>query len=138
MPEDIEERPVAPAPNEFAEEIAQEQEEAGGGNSGWEWIGDNRRPEAQASKDGISDLFEVSDEDIGGGEEIDDLVEVDMERDIIDAGEDGTLDDLVNVTNEDIMGSGEHAQPPPKGARLVKRRVSRQSTSPPNMGGLRQ
>jgi len=93
-------------------------------------------PEAQESSDGISDLFTVSDEDIGVGADIDDLVEVDMDSDIIDAGEDGTLNDLVDVSEADIMGFGEYDQPPPKRYRTANRRVSRQPP-PTSMGGIR-
>ena len=102
----------------------------------WQWIGDSHRPEAQESSDGISDLFTVSDEDIGVGADIDDLVEVDMDSNIIDAGEDGTLDDLVNVTEEDIMGE-DYGQPPSRKYRTAPRqRITRQQP-PTSMGGMR-
>lgn len=58
-------------------------------------------PEAQKPviDDGISDLFFVPDDP-----DTDDVVAVDMDYDIIDADEDGTLDDATTVSEEDIMG----------------------------------
>ena len=75
----------------------------------WNWIGSPSRPEAKKG-DGISDLFRTDfDEDM---DDVNDLVTVDAARDVVDAGEDGTLDDLVDVFEEDIMGVGELGQKP--------------------------
>ena len=125
-----------PAPDELADEVVQEQlqEQEQESKPGWQWVGDERRPEAKESSDGISDLFAVSDEDVL--DDVEELVEVDMDRDVIDAGEDGTLGDLVNVTEEDIMGSGEYNQPAPKRYRVAKRGTTRQPP-PTSVGGLR-
>ena len=84
--------------------------------SGWNWVGSPSYPEAQESSDGISDLFEVSDEDIGASDDdLSDLTDVDIERDVLDADDDGSLDDLVSVTEEDIMGDelGQRPSAPP-------------------------
>jgi len=94
------------------------------------WVGSDRAPE-QAS-DGISDLFEFdSDAEL---EDVDDLVEVDFDTDILDAGEDGTLNDLVDVRKEDIMGS------PPTRRRVTRssrRTVQRYPDTPTSMRGTR-
>jgi len=71
--------------------------------SKWDWIGSPSRPEAQKSSDGISDLFEVDNED-----DTEDLISVDIEKDIID----GDLDDLTEVSEEDILGDEETGQVP--------------------------
>lgn len=111
-------------------------------DGGFEWVGSERRDEA-AEGDGISDLFRVTDEDVGAGADVDDLVEVDMEKDVIDAGPDGTLDDLTDVTVADIMGDEEFGQPL---TRQPKRRLSRTRAPsggrfapapPPGLRGLR-
>jgi len=84
-------------------------------SSKWDWIGSSSRPEAQEESDGISDLFRVTDEDVGASDEdLSDLTDVDMERDILDADEDGSLDDLVDVTEADIMGDDDYGQRPAK------------------------
>jgi len=98
--------PAVPAPEpEMLEDEGEEQPQEGG--SKWEWIGSPSRPEAKKYKDGISDLFEVDTAD-----DTADLVSVDLEEDIIDADEDGSLDSLTEVSEEDIMGDEETGQVP--------------------------
>ena len=106
--------------------------------SKWDWIGSPSRPEAQEHSDGISDLFTVDDDDLDAGEGVDDLVTVDIERDIMDAdAETGDLSDLVDVTEEDIMGSSDYGQPSSRQQRRVAgRRISRQ-LPPTSLGGMR-
>jgi len=70
---------------------------------GWSWIGSPDRPEAKEHSDGVSDLFEVPAED-----DLSDLISVDIERDVID----GNLDDLTEVSEEDILGDEETGQVP--------------------------
>lgn len=65
----------------------------------WTWLGSPKYPGADKYSDGISDLFEF-----GNETDTDDLISVDIDRDIVDAGNDGTLNDLVDVTEQDIMG----------------------------------
>lgn len=97
-------RPIMPEPTEQPiDEMKQEQETEEGKVV---WVGSEATP--NKADDGISDLFaapdlEEEDEDVG------DLVDVDFERDVLDADEDGTLEDLVNVDREDIVGL-----PPPQ------------------------
>jgi len=82
-------------------------------SSKWHWIGAPDRPEVQEESDGISDLFRVTPEDVGASEEdLSDLTDVDVERDVLDADEDGSLDSLTVVTEADIMGDDEYAQRP--------------------------
>ena len=112
--------------------------------SKWDWIGSPSRPEVQEHSDGISDLFTVDDEDIGAGSDVDDLIEVDIERDIIDANEEtGDLSDLVDVTDEDIMGNelGQSPldyKPPAQSQRKQPRyRLTPRRTAPPtSMQGI--
>ena len=92
------------------------------------FIGEGSYPGADKYSDGISDLFTVDEEDLDAGEGVDDLVEVDMERDILDSDEGGTLEDLVDVTEEDIMGSEEYGQRPSKPA--SQQRASRRKSIP--------
>lgn len=92
--------------------------------SRWSWIGSPSRPEAQESRDGISDLFEVGGED--DEEDIEDLTSVDIENDIIDADPDtGDLSDLTDVFEEDVMGMPGTGQPPSEKFLRQKRRASR-------------
>jgi len=97
--------------------------------------------EPEKKGDGISDLFEVTKEDID--DDSAERVTVDVERDIIDADEGGGLEDLVEVTEEDIMGDEMYGQTPLEGAskqrRMEKRYFvrPRRITPPPTMGGLR-
>jgi len=91
---------------------------------GWNWIGSPSRPEAKKHKDGISDLFEVGfDNDL---EDVNDLVTVDIKRDVVDVGHDGTLDDLVDVFPEDIMGVNSIGQKPSR-KQLRKLRAERKA-----------
>jgi hypothetical protein len=107
---------------------------------GWNWIGSPDREEAQESSDGISDLFEVD----GDMTDTQDLVSVDIERDILDAGPDGDLSDLVEVSDEDIMGDEETGQIPldykpdlPRRKTLPRYRRSLPRYEPPtSLGGL--
>jgi hypothetical protein len=80
--------------------------------------------------DGISDLFSVTDDDIGAGEDLDDLTDVDFERDILDADDDGSIESLVSVdTQRDIMG----VEPKRK---VRKVRIVRPTYRPPPTGGM--
>ena len=91
----------APEPEQFAdEEQGQPEQES---KPRWDWIGSPSRPEAQESSDGISDLFEIDSDD-----NTSDLVSVDIEKDIMD----GNLDDLTEVSEEDILGDAETGQIP--------------------------
>ena len=100
------------------EEPEGEQEE----ESEWSWIGSPDRPEAKEHSDGISDLFTVTDEDVeSSDEDLSDLTDVDIEKDVLDSDDDGSLDDLVSVTEEDIMGD-EMGQRPSKPASQQRRR----------------
>jgi len=91
--------PAVPAPEpEILEDEGREQPQEGEGKTVWVGAPDAPR---QAS-DGISDLFEV---DTDAEEaDVDDLVDVDYEKDILDANENGDLEDLVDVSQEDIIG----------------------------------
>ena len=92
-------------------------------SSRWSWIGSPDRPEAKEHSDGISDLFTVTDEDVESSDEaLSDLTDVDIEKDILDSDDDGSLDDLVSVTEEDIMGD-EMGQRPSKPASQQRRRA---------------
>jgi hypothetical protein len=98
--------------------------------SAWQWIGSPDRPEAQKSVDGISDLFEFKNE-----ADTDDVVSVDVDRDIVDADADGSLDSLVTVTEEDIMGYGPYSQPRKHKVQRGRRQSARNTD--PRIGGLR-
>ena len=108
--------------------------------SKWDWIGSPSRPEAQEVSDGISDLFVVTDEAVGASDEdLSDLTDVDIERDVLDADEDGSLDDLISVTEEDIMGSDDYAQRPSKPASQqprTRRGISPRYQPPTSLGGM--
>jgi len=102
------------------------------GGEKWTWIGDKRHPDGKESSDGISDLFEVNEDDLL--DDPDDVTDLDYEVDVLDAGEDGTLDDLVNVSQEDVMGS-----PPQPSKRRYKRTRRLYRPSPPTgLGGMRR
>ena len=78
-------------------------------SSKWNWIGSPDRPEAQETDDGISDLFEVP-SDLTDTQ---DLISVDVEGDIVEANPvTGDLSDLVDVSEEDILGDEETGQIP--------------------------
>jgi len=106
-------------------------------SSKWQWVGDTNRPEAQEHSDGISDLFTVTDDDVDAGEGVDDLVSVAVERDILDADENGDLSDLVDVTEEDIMGSEDYGQPSPRYRQRTSRRGAIRRPPPTSLGGMR-
>ena len=95
------------------------------------WIGAPDAPR-QAS-DGISDLFDPGTED-----DTSDLVSVNFEEDIIDANpETGDLSDLVDVSEDDVLGDEETGQmplnyrPAPQQVRRVQRRTSPSRYTPP-------
>ena len=93
------------------------------------WVGS---PEASKADDGISDLFEVDTDT-----DTDDLVSVDMETDIID----GPLDDLTDVTDDDVMGDELGQVPLEQGGklryRLPRRRIERRYNNDGGMAGMR-
>jgi len=123
-----------PQEQDFADEEALPQEPEN--KPGWEWVGSPSRPEAQEHSDGISDLFRVTEEDVGASDEdLSDLTDVDIDRDIVDADEDGTLDDLVNVSDEDIMGDelGQRPSRPLSQQRRLRRRISPRYLPPTSM-----
>lgn len=123
-----------PEPQDFADEPVMEQPEPER-EKGWEWIGSDKRPEAAEHSDGISDLLEVNEGDFDETEGVDDLVDVDFERDILDANENGDIEDLVSVSMEDVMGSAPRPRQP--WYRPV-RRSTRRFTPPTSLGGMRQ
>jgi hypothetical protein len=109
-------------------------------HSGWDWIGSPSRPEAQEESDGISDLFRVTDEDVGASDEdLSDLTDVDIERDIVDADDDGSLDDLVTVTEADIMGDdiGQRPSKSPSKQSRMRYKFSPRYQPPTSIGGIR-
>lgn len=107
----------------------------------WNWIGSPDRLEAKEHSDGISDLFTVNAEDVGASDEdLSDLTDVDIEKDILDADEDGSLDDLVDVTEDDIMGDelGQRPAKPASKQRGARRRtLPRYQLPPTSLRGLR-
>ena len=80
-------------------------------------------------KDDMTDLFEVNREELTDTE---DLVSVDIKKDIIDGDEEGTLDDITQVTEEDVMGDDLYGQSPLSGAgtRRSKARKKLQTRQP--------
>jgi len=60
-------------------------------------------------KDDMTDLFNIDSKEMTDTE---DLISVDIKKDIIDGDEDGTLDDLTQVTKEDVMGDELYGQSP--------------------------
>lgn len=109
-------------------------------SSKWSWIGSPDRPEAQEKSDGISDLFTVSAEDVGASDEdLSDLTDVDIDKDVLDADEDGSLDDLTEVTEADIMGDDDYGQRPAKPLSRqpkARRRTIPRYQPPTSMSGL--
>jgi len=99
--------PITPLPPavDATERLVEPPEEREEGK--WQWIGDPNRPEAEKFDDGISDLFEVGNED-----DTADLISVDIDKDILDVNERGSLDDLTSVSMEDILGDEETGQIP--------------------------
>lgn len=128
--------PTIPEPvGEPEMEMEEEQPEEQSGSK-WEWIGSDKRPEAQEHSDGISDLMEVNEGDFDETDGVDDLVEVDFDRDILDANENGDIEDLVNVDMEDIMGSApRRTRPAPRRAPSGRRTI--RYIPPTSMGGTR-
>jgi len=80
-------------------------------------------PEEEQS-DGMEDLFEVNREELTDTK---DVVAVDIEEDILDAGEDGSIEDVTTVTEEDIMGDDMYGQSPLEGSDVQeqKKKVAR-------------
>lgn len=110
--DEIEPTPLPPVPEPLPEQ----------GSGRLQWIGDSRS--AQHS-DGISDLYETgTEEDL---EDTEELVEADLDTDILDTDEDGTMDSLVDVPQEEVIG----------GRRSTRRRF-RPTYRPnsPGMGGI--
>lgn len=71
------------------------------------WIGDASRPEAQ-EKDGVSDLFAPETDP-----DTDDVVNVSVDEDVIDADiPENPLGDLLDTTEDDILGDEETGQIP--------------------------
>ncbi len=132
---DIEEQELSEPVSVPAPELSPEPVPESG--SKWDWVGSPSRPEAQGESDGISDLFRVDPGDVGASDEdLNDLTEVDMEKDVLDADKDGTLDDLVDVTEADIMGD-ELGQRPSRSSSQQRRpryRLSPRYQPPTSMG----
>jgi len=134
---DIEERELSEPTPVPAPVVLPEPEPAPSSGSQWGWIGSPDRPEAQEHEDGISDLFTVDPEDVGASDEdLSDLTDVDMERDVLDAGPDGSLDDLVDVTEADIMGDdrGQRPSKPASQQRRPRYRINPRYQPPTSMG----
>jgi len=73
--------------------------------------------------DDMSDLFEVDRDELTDTK---DVVAVDIEKDVLDAGEDGSIEDVTTVTEEDIMGDDMYGQSPLEaGAKEQRKRVIR-------------
>ncbi len=120
MPAPIPVPELEPAPQQFVAKQEQPEQES---KSRWNWVGSPDRTEAQEESDGISDLFRVTAEDVGASDEdLSDLTDVDIERDILDADKDGSLDDLTEVTEADIMGDDDFGQRPAKPSSRQPRR----------------
>lgn len=85
------------------------------------------QPEEEKKGDDMSDLFEVDRKDIL---DTDDVVAVDVEEDILDADEGGSLDSVVTVTDEDIMGDEEYGQSPLEGSDMQKKKKMLQIRKP--------
>lgn len=90
--------------------------------------------------DDVSDLFEVDSEELTDTE---DVVKVDIDKDIIDTAEDGTLDDLTEVTEADIFGDELYGQTPLSGAPSQRRKKARRvvirpriAPQPPTIGRI--
>ena len=107
IPQSVQPPAMEQPPEQFADEEAREQQQPQESKPGWDWVGSPSRPEAKKFDDGISDLFEVGNED-----DTSDLVSVDIDKDIIDVSERGDLSDLTEVSTEDIMGDEETGQIP--------------------------
>lgn len=138
MPDDRELLYPQSKQEEFAiEEIPQKQiaTEHPKKESKWQWIGDHRRPEAQESKDGMSDLFKAVDQEAEDAD-IADAVEVDLDEDILDTDPDGSYDTLMEVSDEDLFG--EPPPPPQRRQQPARYKLLRRREPPPmSMGGMR-
>jgi len=123
--------PITPPEGDIEEREIYEPEPVpvSGSKQGWNWIGSPSRPEAKKYRDGVSDLFRADFD--GDSEDVNDLVTVDIKHDVLDAGHDGTLDDLVDVFPEDIMGVDSIGQRPSRKhlRKLRAERKARQSAS---------
>jgi len=78
--------------------------------------------EGESEGDDMADLFEVP-------EETDNDMAVD---DLVEPPDEESMDDLVSVSNEDIMG----AAPKPKVKSQQFRRTNRRYVPPPSLGGM--
>lgn len=67
----------------------------------WKWVGDTSHPD-NVSGDGVSDLFKVEDDYIA--DDPSDVTQLDVEEDVLDADEDGSLESVLGVDEEDILG----------------------------------
>ena len=104
------------------------------------WLQESSYPDAQKHSDGISDLFTVTDEDVGASDEdLSDLTDVDIEKDVLDADEDGSLNDLVDVTEDDIMGDeiGQRPSRPSSQQRRTRYKISPRYQPPTSLGRSR-
>jgi len=112
---------VNPPEPEMLEDEGEEQPQEGEGKA--VWVGAPDAP--RQANDGISDLFETG--SIDESDDLRDLTEVDVDRDIIDADEDsGDLSDLTDVTEEDVLGdefTGQFPDATPARQRMMKRAV---------------
>lgn len=85
-------------------------------------------------KDDFSDLFDAYIEP-----DTEDVVSVDIDKDVIDTDEDGTIDSLTEVSEEDVMGdelgqSDLDYKPKPRYRVVPRRRI--RYVPPDGMGGL--
>ena len=133
---------LAPVPESVPEPVVPESvpEPVPAPDGKWDWVGSSSRPEAREEEDGISDLFRVTPEDVGASEEdLSDLTDVDIEKDVLDADANGSLDDLVVVTEADIMGDDKFGQRPSKSASRQsrsRRRMVNRYLPPTSLGGV--
>ena len=98
------------------------------------------QPEPAKKKDDMADLFNVDRNDLLDTE---DLIKVDMNRDIIDANSEGDLSDLTEVTKDDVMGDEFYGQTPLDGGSVQRRqkaqpkyKLTQPYTPPTQIGGL--
>lgn len=112
--DEIEPTPLPPLPEPLPEERT----------GRLQWIGDSR---SATHDDGISDLYETgTEEDL---EDTEELVDVDLEGDILDTDEDGSINSLVDVSSDEVI----------EGRRSTRRRRFTPPYRPnsPGMGGIR-
>lgn len=99
------------------------------------------QPKEKEQDDDVSDLFEVDRDELTDTK---DVVTVDIEEDILDADEEGGLDDVTTVTEEDIMGDEVYGQSPLEGSDVqekkkiqqVRKPVYRRVIPPPQIRGI--